>query len=169
MSLEGSRVDSEFPRPERPFSEKLRAIHDSWAEARDTREIRRLRTAAAQAEMLALIHAWCVRLAAQMEEIYGSLVRLSALNPYGSEDMGFDLAIGDDHQMAVSLQPGKASTSGSAPTWEVQIRLRYPEEPAWVVATWGRRNQNWTRQRIEEVLLSLLSAFERSRSGPLRL
>jgi hypothetical protein len=159
MWLESSEPDRVIARSERPFLVKVQEIHDSWAETRQTIDARRDRGRHGQATMLGYVFNWTAEAALDLARVYGDLIELTPEPDLAAAEPGFVLHVGPVHTMHVDLVPHPRSPS----EWLVRIRLSYPDEHSWVTVHWGRRHDNWTRERLEEVILSLLSAFERSR------
>jgi hypothetical protein len=52
--------------------------------------------------------------------------------------------------------------------WHVILATRTAGARSWTFAAPDRRHSFWTRSRVEDVLLGLLSALERARSRPER-
>jgi hypothetical protein len=165
VPAEISRVERSIISSDRPFATKVRELHEHWEENREVGPLIRQRDRASQLAMLMIVHQWCTTAAAEIRAVYGeSFVQLSEPLDHEGEHPRFSLKLGTQHQLSAEL----LCDDPASERWHVQVRLRLPHEPSWVVARWSQRTSNWTREQLEKLLLSLLSSGERVETAGVR-
>ncbi len=146
-----------------PFRRRVEQLRDAWAERRALRGIAGAHDRASQAALLRTLYSWAVEAAAEVRAVYGAglPVEVSALPP-GDEASAFTVSLARDYTLTFALVE-RRRTGG--PRWHIAVTRSTPG-PRGTTAAAGpeRRNGQWTRARLEDLLLSLLGAYERERS-----
>lgn len=141
-----------------PFINRVQALRSSWNERRRVRTLASSHDFDARFQLLLLLREWAAEAAEDIRAVYGD-----EMTPALS---GEPTANGRPPSFTLALAPGYAIT------FELVSRSRAGSEH-WTVATnvtsagtqapAGRhRSGQWTRAQLEEAILSLLAAYERS-------
>lgn len=149
-----------------PFANRVQALRDSWAERRQVRGIASVHDFASQFRLLEAMHGWAEHAVAEIRAVYGESVAASvtplAGPPAGhrEEERGFAVTVGAGFGAAFVLHDRRRLPG---PSWSVSVSVA-SSGPGGTQAPAGpeRRNGQWTRTRLEEVLLLLVAAYERS-------
>ena len=147
-----------------PFRRRVEQLRDAWAERRALRGIARAHDRASQLALLRTLHAWAVEAAADIRAVYGPglAVEVSRLPADDTEAAAFTVRVAQDHTLAFALVE-RRRVGGTR--WHIAVTMS-TGGPRGSTAAAGpeRRNGQWTRARLEDLLLSLLGAYERARS-----
>lgn len=169
MSPEVMRIERSIVGSDLPFATKVRELHRHWEEASLLAPILVNRDRASQLSLLLFVYQWCDESAREIRAVYGEeFVELTEAVDGQAPYPSFFMRLGPGQQLSATLS--REDREGER--WQVQIRLRFPNEPGPVLAHWSHRTSNWTRPQVEALLLSLLSSLERThaasphRSGP---
>ena len=142
-----------------PFEVRVRSLREGWVERRESNFLSRSHDFDSQSRVLANIHRWASECIEDVRHVYGDAFPIT-IDPL-DDSAPFSIAVG-----AVQNAPPSNWSTGEAPSassWQVVARVatgggeagEAPEE---------RRVRHWRRSQVEEILLSLLSAYERSLS-----
>lgn len=155
-----SAIERALSQPE-PFAARVQALRENWIERRQVAGFATAHDYHHQFELLQALHAWAAHAAAEVTAVYGDaeLVRLSPPPAAGGET-AFELTVGGTHTLTFALAPRRrAGTAG----WSIAARIRDADAAAPAVpAGPERRAGQWSSARVEELVLSLLGAYERS-------
>ncbi|MCX7618345.1 hypothetical protein [Tepidiforma sp.] len=146
-----------------PFRRRVEQLRDAWAERRALRGIAGAHDRASQAALLRTLHGWAAEAAADIRAVYGAAlpVQVSPLPP-GEEAAAFTVSVARDYTLTFALVERRRM---GGPRWHIAVTLSTAgPRGAAVAAGPERRNGQWTRARLEDLLLSLLGAYERDRS-----
>jgi hypothetical protein len=152
--------------PDGRFVDRVSALHDAWAERRDVAHLARDHGYEAQTAILQRLHAWSRDLVADVGTVYGRELSLE-LSPISGEDVGqpgFSIVL--NRRFGADFRLVRRSRQGED-AWHLAVSMRHAGpagEPVMVVGP-ERRSGHWTRARLEDVVLSLLGAVERSRDS----
>lgn len=146
------------------FAARVEALRDSWAERRELSGFVGAHDFATQFALLGTLHAWSLAAAAEVSHVYGDSVRITASGPPDRSQgcPAFSLTI--EERFAVRFALAQRRRLGES-LWYVGVTLTSPgadREPS--AAGPERRNGRWSRGRLEELLLALLSSYERARA-----
>ncbi|MFN0145072.1 MAG: hypothetical protein ACKVT1_01060 [Dehalococcoidia bacterium] len=147
-----------------PFVNRVQLLRDSWLERRQVGRFAASHDFDSQFRLLITLHEWAeeaVRAAASVYE--GSPGIIASPRPHRSETAAFSVTVGDRHSVTFALTERRRM---SGARWHVSVSIA-AQGPGGAVTQAGpeRRNGQWSRARLEEVLLSLLGAYERSIEG----
>lgn len=117
-----------------------------------------------QYQLLLTLHRWAVEGIRDVEEIYGEAVEvdLSPAPDRTGPAPAFSVAVAGTYSVNFALLE---RTHGGSSHWAVVASV-ISNAPRGLVVPAGpeRRNGQWTRTRLEELLLSVLGAYERART-----
>lgn len=155
------------------FLRRVQVLRDSWAERRELKGLTGVHDFASQLTLLQTLYTWAEGSVGDITAVYGDELPIGLSPPPrgAGENPAFSLTLGDVHTVAFSLS--ERPRLGS-PRWSISVTVS--SGGSIVAAGPERRNGQWTRSRLEDVLLSVLGAHERSNSeagprpapGPLR-
>ncbi|MEP6871740.1 MAG: hypothetical protein ABI939_07805 [Anaerolineaceae bacterium] len=147
-----------------PFSQRVQNLHDSWNERRQMKGIASAHDFESQFQLLNTLYGWAMEAVGEVHRVYGETVHLSlspapTRDPYGPS---FSAFLGDSFTLAFALTE-RRRMGGSR--WFISVSVGSSGTGGGVVAAGPeRRNGQWTRARLEDLLLSVLGAYERSLS-----
>ena len=140
-----------------PFEARVRSLHEGWLERRESWLLARAHDLKSQQRVLANIHLWASECIEDVRHVYGEAL------PIGISD------VDERGRFSINVGAGPHATfelvdrgSGDRPAWQVVARVAAAGEAG--EAPEERRVRHWRRSQVEEILLSLLSAHERSLS-----
>ncbi len=139
-----------------PFEARVRSLHQAWLERRESWLLSRAHDVDSQRRVLATIHGWASDCIEDVRHVYGETLPLS-IEPLGEGDR-FEVLIGAGQCAAFELVD---RGNGGRSAWQVVARVITLGDQA-AEATDERRVRRWGRVQVEEILLSMLSAHERS-------
>jgi hypothetical protein len=141
------------------FQQRVALLRDSWAERRQLKELAGAHDYVSQLNLLRTLHQWVEAATSDVRAVYGRAVSIMlspAPVPDGSRT-GFTLTIADNHTLSFSLEERRGP---GGVRWFVAVKVSSGGAP--IAAGPERRNGQWTRSRLEDILLSVLGAYERS-------
>jgi hypothetical protein len=146
------------------FATRVQALRESWAERRQVARYSGSHDFDSQLQLLLTLHEWCSEAVAEVQSVYGDTldIDLSARPNASEQPPGFTLLVGGSYAITFTLVERKR-LAGSR--WHVSVAVRSPGSGTVTHAGPERRNGQWTRTRLEDVLLSVLGAYERSLSS----
>lgn len=138
------------------FRQRLSQLAESWEERRVSVTLGRRRVQPAQLELLGLIHGWAREALRDVVSVYGSTVK-AALSPLESGGgQTFRVEVGESHATFEVMLDG-----GHKDSWRTTAVVRLSGEPA--EKAHSHRPREWSRRRVEEIVLQMVGAFERGR------
>lgn len=146
------------------FQQRVSVLRDSWAERRQLHRLTSMHDFESQFGLLRTLHAWAEAATADIRGVYGDelQVSLSPAPEAGSATRSFSVTLGEGHTVSCVLAE-RAPSGGSR--WSVAITVS-SSGPGGAMTAAGpeRRNGQWTRARLEDILLSALGSWERASS-----
>lgn len=144
------------------FLSRVADLRDSWSERRALSRFAGAHDFASQFRLLLALHGWATQAAADVSSVYedGVAIAISPRPDRAVAPQAFSASIGE-HTATFTLTE-RSRIGGSR--WHVSVAMTAGRRDG-AVSQVGpeRRNGGWTRGRIEDLLLSLLGAYERSR------
>jgi hypothetical protein len=140
-----------------PFEARVRSLREGWAERRESGLLARSHDFESQNRILANVHRWASDCIEDVRHVYGET--LSITIDHLDERGHFGIAVGDAQRAAFELVD---RGNEERPSWQVVARVAAGGEAG--EAPEERRVRHWRRSQVEEILLSLVSAHERSLS-----
>jgi hypothetical protein len=143
------------------FATRVQALRASWAERRQVARYAGSHDFDSQFQLLLTLHEWCSEAVAEVQSVYGDAldIELSPRPAASDQPPGFTLLVGQDYAVTFTLVE-RQRIAGSR--WHVSVAVRSPGTGTVTHAGPERRNGQWTRTRLEDVVLSVLGAYERS-------
>ena len=144
------------------FQRRVELLRDSWAERRQLGGVASVHDYDSQFRLLLALHAWSLDAASTIEAVYGTALslRVSPAPLNGGANPAFTVTIGENHTVSFLLTERRRV---GGPRWYVSVMVgEGGPGGSVVVAGPERRNGQWTRGRLEDILLSVLGAWERS-------
>lgn len=146
------------------FQRRVAMLRDTWAERRHLKETAGAHDFASQLALLQTIYGWVEGATADIHAVYGDELPLSlSAAPAASGPHGFSVTVAESSTVSFALS-GRRRASG--PTWSITVTVGSGGPLA--AAGPDRRNGRWTKARLEDVLLGVLGAYERTMSERLR-
>ncbi|MFN8506297.1 MAG: hypothetical protein U0547_01870 [Dehalococcoidia bacterium] len=147
-----------------PFALRVQSLRETWLERRMVKALAGSHDRDSQFQLLGALHQWAVHAAADIQRVYGEAlhVELSPPPEAGDPAPGFHVAVGRGYSVSFGLHERRRATGSS---WFVDASVLDAGRGA-VAAGPERRNGQWTRGRMEDLLLSVLGAYERALNGP---
>lgn len=151
------------------FDARVRDLQRTWDEHRLTLQLSQANGFAAKLDLLRTIHGWIAESLVSIERYYGRAAnpRLDPMPGPEQAQEGFRVTLFDLYSVRFFLSERR---SGSAPTWAVAGEAR-AVGPRPTLSSVGptRRHGVWSRERLEQILLSVVSQYERQRTeaGPI--
>lgn len=148
------------------FERRVQVLRDSWAERRQVRGLAGVHDLDSQFNLLATLHQWAEAAAADIRKVYGESLAVSVSPLPRREDTApaFAVTLGNSYTVTFVLTE-RSRMAGTR--WFISVTVG-SGGPGGAIAAAGpeRRNGQWTRGRLEDILLSVLGAYERSLSEP---
>jgi hypothetical protein len=149
------------------FEDRVRQLHETWAEQRDLTGLWAGSDFASRFQLLTLLHGWAAEATKTIGRVYGaSFVSAVGPPPDGSDQPpGFSVTIAGGYTARFFLKERHSDGGG---LWSLSATVRTPGA-AGATTTVGpdRRHRGWSRGQLEDVLLSMLAAYEREEvEGP---
>ena len=143
-----------------PFALRVRSLHESWRERREVKALASAHDRTSQFRLLLSLHGWAVEALSDVQAVYGPDFPLVIDAPPKELDSlpGFTVQLGGQALTLSLLQRSRANTRH----WYISVAFS-SSDPAGTghIAT-DRRNGQWNRGRMQELLLTLLGGYERS-------
>lgn len=148
------------------FVSRVQGLRDSWVERRQVEGIAGAHDFASQFQLLQTLHRWAEHAVDEIRSVYGDGIPVSVTPcpetpAFGrSDEAGFSVVAGQRYGVTFSLQRRQRA---NAPSWMIGATVAAHGSGGNAVAAGPeRRNGRWTRTRVEDLLLSVLGAHERS-------
>ena len=148
------------------FSQRVQNLHDSWDERRQIKGIASAHDFDSQFRLLAMLHGWASDAVEEIRQVYGESIHVSLAAPPARDPDGpaFSAFLGEAFTLSFALSE-RRRMGGSR--WFISVSVGSSGAGEGVVAAGpARRNGQWSRARLEELLLSVLGAYERSQVDP---
>lgn len=143
-----------------PFAQRVQALRDAWQERREVKGLASNHDYGSQYALLLTLHRWTAQAAAQIAEIYdGTLNVAVSAAPDQTGIPGFQFVLADAFTVSFRLDERRRM---GASRWHIAVSVAAGGAGGVVPAGPERRNGQWTRSRVEDLLLSVLGAYERS-------
>ena len=147
-----------------PFARRVQTLRDAWVERRQTQSFASSHDFNSQYQLLLTLHRWALDAIREVHDVYGDSiwVELSPAPARASTAPAFSVGVAGTYSVNFALQ--ERNIAGGE-HWSVMARV-ISSAPRDLVVPAGpeRRNGQWTRGRLEELLLSVLGAYERART-----
>jgi hypothetical protein len=146
------------------FQRRVELLRDSWAERRQLKGMASVHDFDSQLGLLGTLHTWAEDATADILAVYGnSLTMTVSPRPDASNSsQAFSVTLGESYTVTFSLTE-RRRMGGSR--WFVSVTVGSGGPGGSIVAAGPeRRNGQWTRGRLEDILLSVLGAYERALS-----
>lgn len=140
-----------------PFEARVRSLHEGWLERRESWLLSRAHDFDSQQRVLSNIHRWASECIEDVRHVYGESLPVTIDSI--EQDSRFAIAVGAGQRASFELVD---RGSEERPGWQVVARVAADGETG--EAPEEKRVRHWRRGQVEEILLSLLSAYERSLS-----
>lgn len=148
------------------FDVKIRALRQLWDEKRQTAQLSTGDEFASRFELLQLIHRWLEESLVAINRHYPDVpgTRLGPMPTADNATDGFTLTLFDTYVLRFRLLSRRGAVGQ---VWAVAGEAgNLGSRPMLTALGPTRRHGQWTRERIEQILLSILSQFERDRAEP---
>lgn len=146
------------------FQRRVELLRDSWAERRQLKGLASVHDFESQFGLLGTLHTWAEEATNDVLAVYGSTLAMS-VSPRPDSVNGsqaFSVTVGDSYTVTFSLTE-RRRMGGSR--WFISVTVGSGGPGGSIVAAGPeRRNGQWTRARLEDILLSVLGAYERAAS-----
>lgn len=147
------------------FFQRVQALRESWAERRQVRTLASSHDYDSQFRLLQLLHSWAREAVEDIREVYGDelAIELGPEPRYEDRNPGFTLSLAPGYSASLVLVERQRT---GAPHWFVSVTVN-SAGPGGAAVSAGpqRRTGQWTRGQLEDLILSLLGAYERSVAG----
>jgi hypothetical protein len=143
------------------FQRRVQLLRDAWMERRELQGMAGLHDFEAQFALLATLYGWAATAVSDIRSVYENEldVRISGPPDADGPRPSFCVTLAETHSVVLELED-RRSTAG--PRWFISMTVG--ADGAGVPAGPERRNGLWTRNRLEEILLSVLGSYERALS-----
>ena len=145
-----------------PFAQRVRALHEAWLERREVRAFAGSHTREAQLELLLALHRWAEGAVRDIGAVYGPelVAELGRVPKREDPSPAFTVSLAGNHVLTLSLLERRRM---NVQHWYVSVSYSSTVDGGeGVMAGPERRNGQWTRSRLEDLLLSILGGYERS-------
>lgn len=141
------------------FARRVWSLRDSWTERRDLKAIGQHATLESQFELLELLYDWTVESAADIREVYGEDFDIVVGPPPLLDEArpAFSVTVGGRITLTMSLAQRRRAAESP---WYLHMQVEGENMPG---ATTEWRASNSARGRLQDALLTVLGAYERSR------
>jgi hypothetical protein len=150
------------PMSHESFQRRVAVLRDSWAERRALKGIGSAHDFDSQHNLLLTLNRWAEEAAGDIRAVYGEAlaVNISPSPDQAGPAPAFVVTLGDNYTVTFVLSE---RTRMGNPRWAIAVTVA-AGGPGGSIAAAGpeRRNSQWTRGRLEDILLSVLGAYERA-------
>ncbi|MEO8540814.1 MAG: hypothetical protein ABI577_13825 [bacterium] len=146
------------------FQRRVELLRDSWAERRQLKGLASVHDFESQLSLLSTLHSWAEDATADVLAVYGNTLTMNVSPPPDgkSTSQAFSVTLGESYTVTFSLTE-RRRMGGSR--WFISVTVGAGGPGGSIVAAGPeRRNGQWTRGRLEDILLSVLGAYERALS-----
>ena len=143
------------------FQRRVAFLRDTWAERRHLKRVAGATDFESQFTLLELLYGWAETAASDVRAVYRNELPVTLTPPPLANGLQvFSVTVG--HNYTVTFALTRRQRAGGT-TWTIVVTLG--ADGANTAAGPERRNGQWTRARLEDLLLLLLGAYERAASG----
>lgn len=141
------------------FARRVWSLRDSWTERRDLKALGAINTLESQFELLEILYRWTLESVDDIRTVYGQDFDISVGPPPSLEQAApaFSVTVGGRINLTISL--AQRRRKDDAP-WYLHMNVEGESTPG---ATTEWRASNSARGRLQDALLTVLGAYERSR------
>lgn len=146
------------------FQRRVELLRDSWAERRQLKGLASVHDFDSQLRLLRALHGWAEDAIADIGAVYGAAlsVNVSPAPSASGANPSFTVTMAENYTVTFLLNERRRA---GAARWFVSVTVGAGGPGGSIVAAGPeRRNGQWTRGRLEDILLSVLGAYERSLS-----
>lgn len=146
------------------FQRRVELLRDTWAERRQLRGLAGVHDFESQLALLRTLHGWAEQAMGDIVRVYDHKIStaVSPLPDGASPSPGFAVTIGGNFTATFILAERRRMAGAR---WFISVTVNSGGPGGSIVAAGPeRRNGQWTRNRMEDILLSVLGAYERSLS-----
>lgn len=145
------------------FATRVQTLRDSWVERRQVKALASSHDFDSQFQLLATLHGWAVHAVHDIRSVYGETLPVAVSEAPRPADTapGFAVIVDDRHRVTFALAERKRLGTSR---WFIAVALTSGPGGGVMAAGPERRNGQWTRGRLEDLLLSALGAYERALS-----
>ncbi len=141
------------------FRGRVEALRDAWAERRQLKQLAGAHDFASQLVLLRTIHGWADAACREIRAVYGTELPIAVSPPPCESSPSFAVSIGGGWMAAFAVaERGRPRAAG----WAVSVTV--DSRGATLNAGPQRRFGQWTRGQLEDLLLTVLGAYERAQS-----
>lgn len=143
------------------FQRRVELLRDSWAERRQLKGLASVHDFDSQLRLLRALHGWAEEATQEIASVYeGALAASVSPAPAPGPSPAFTVTLAENYTVTFLLNERRRA--GSA-RWSVSVMVGAGGPGGSIVAAGPeRRNGQWTRGRLEDILLSVLGAYERN-------
>lgn len=152
--------------PPEPFAVRVQTLRDAWIERRQVKAFAGSHERPDQLRLLNTVYEWADGALHEIRTVYGDTLPIDLSPPPAAGDSppGFHVVLASAFTISFALAERRR---GGAPSWCLSVSIGSPGRGgAATPAGPERRNGQWTRARLEELLLGMLGAYERSLAEP---
>ena len=146
------------------FQRRVEVLRESWAERRQLKDLASSHDFEPQFQLLESLHHLAESAVADIRAVYGPDldVTLGPLPERNTSGPAFSITVGGNYTVTFLLAERRRM---GLTHWSVSVTIS-SGGPGGAITAAGpeRRNGQWTRLRVEDILLSVLGAHERSQS-----
>jgi hypothetical protein len=146
------------------FERRVETLRNSWAERRQLKGLASVHDLESQFSLLTTLHSWAETAAADIRKVYGESLAIAVSPLPRKEDVApaFTVTLGNSYTVTFVLTERRRM---AGTRWFVSVTVGAGGPGGGIVAAGPeRRNGQWTRGRLEDILLSVLGAYERALS-----
>jgi len=149
------------------FESRVRELRDTWAEQRELSNFAGGNDFDSRFQLLTVLYGWALEAVKAISSVYGEdfLITVSPVPLASAQPPAFSVTIARGYSARFFLKERQAQGSNH---WTVGAAVATPGS---VIATTtvgpDRRHRGWSHGQVEEILLSMLAAYERDEvEGP---
>ena len=145
-----------------PFAPRVAELHSAWAERRALKEMAASHDFDAQFRLLGTLYGWAEQSCAAIREVYHDRPAVT-LSPSSRELLGrsFEIALDGTHALTVSLVE---RIEAHRRQWRVVASFNSQPRRTAATPQTVSRMPVWTRKAFEDLVLTVLDAYERDSS-----
>jgi hypothetical protein len=147
--------------PGEPFALRVESLREAWIERRWMKTFASSHDFGSQYQLLLTLHHWASEAVADIRKVYGETLSVTvSARPTPDEAPVFRVVVAGNFSVMFSLLERRRTES---PHWSFAVAVTSAGRAGNVVAAGPERHKGqWTRARLEDLLLSVLGAYERS-------
>lgn len=140
------------------FPAKVTALREAWLVRRHMKHLGQQRDLASRFELLEVLHGWTGRCLEAIADVYGSSLSIdfTPRPDLATDLLSFAVTLQGQYRVSFALYPRDEAQM----QWDLDVQVSTPNSV--LAAGQSRSAGQWTRGRVEELLLTLLAAIERA-------